>query len=257
MQSIHNDVIIITQRKWKDIASIIYMGYLMKKMCKNNLTKEELAAMIDISAVQTVSDRYVVDEVVKAAKEHKFICAFAMPNLTAYLKNELKGSGVRIGGTIGFPSGADSMNIKVRTAKELAEIGCDELDMVIAVNLLKSGMYDNVLEEIRRVRDIAGNRIFKTILEVNYLTDDEIKKACELAVLGGVDFVKSATGWSGATKVEQIRIMKSVVGNDAKVKAAGGIGTLETIYEMMDAGCERFGISCRSAEKIMKEFENK
>ena len=219
------------------------------------MNKKQLCEMIDISAVRTVSGKQEVDEVAVMAKEHGFICAFAMPNLTAYLRDQLAGSSVKLGGTMGFPSGAELPEIKIACAKEMVRIGCDELDMVIAVNWLKSGMYDEVLDEIKRLREVAGNRIFKSILEVNYLTDDEIKRACELAVRGGVDFVKTGTGWSGATTVDHIHLMKSVVGNNAKIKAAGGVKDLATIYAMIDAGCERFGISCASMKNILKEIE--
>lgn len=217
------------------------------------MNKQQLCEMIDISAVRTVSGKQEVDEVAKMAKEHGFICAFAMPNLTAYLRDQLIGSGVRLGGTMGFPSGAEMPEMKIACAKELVKIGCDELDMVIAVNWLKSGMYDEVLDEIKRLAEIADGRVFKSIIEVNYLTDDEIKRACELAVRGGVTFVKSGTGWSGTATVDHIRLMKSVVGNDAKIKAAGGVRDLATIRAMVDAGCERFGISCASMKNIMEE----
>ena len=221
------------------------------------MTKQKLCEMIDISAVRAISGKQEVDDVAKMAKEHGFICAFAMPNLTAYLRDQLAGSSVKLGGTMGFPSGAELPEIKVACAKELVRIGCDELDMVIAINWLKSGMYDQVLDEIKRLREIADDRIFKSIIEVNYLTDDEIKRACELAVRGGVDFVKTGTGWSGTTTVEHIRLMKSVVGDDAKIKAAGGVKDLATIRAMVNVGCERFGISCASMKNILKEIETR
>ena len=217
--------------------------------------KKNLCEMVDISAVRTISGKAEVDEVAKMAKEHQFICAFAMPNLTAYLRDQLIGSGVRLGGTMGFPSGAEMPEMKIACAKELVKIGCDELDMVIAVNWLKSGMYDEVLDEIKQLAEIADGRVFKSIIEVKYLTEDEIKRACELAVRGGVTFVKSGTGWSGTTTVDHIRLMKSVVGNDAKIKAAGGVRDLATIRAMVDAGCERFGISCASMKNIMEEVK--
>ena len=219
------------------------------------MTRQELFNMIDISAVRTVSGKQEVDEVAKMAKDYGFICAFAMPNLTEYLRDQLAGSSVKLGGTMGFPSGAELPEMKIACAKEMVRIGCDELDMVMAINWLKSGMYDQVVDEIKRLREVAGDRVFKSIIEVNYLTDDEIRRACELAVRGGVDFVKTGTGWSGATTVDHIRLMKSVVGNDAKIKAAGGIKDINTIYEMIDEGCERFGISCTSMKNILNELD--
>ena len=218
------------------------------------VNSSNIAPLLDVSAVKCQT---VMDEVIAAAdvaKKYSCKCAFAMPNFTPQMRELLKGSGVSLGGAVGFPSGADTTAAKVFIAKELAAMGCDELDMVIAVGALKSGMYDYVLDDIKAIREVAEGRIFKCIIEVSYLTDDEIKRATELVLRGGADFVKSGTGWSGATSVEHIKIMKSIVGNDAKVKAAGGVRDIFTIDEMVGAGCERFGIGAANIEAIFKQL---
>src|SRR5699024_1086454 len=96
----------------------------------------------------------------------------------------------------------------------------------------------------------------KSILEVAYLTDDEIRKASEAAVRAGVSYVKTGTGWAGKpTTVDTIRLIKSTIGDAAKIKAAGGVRTLDTMLEMIQAGCDRFGIGLRSIMAIMKEVD--
>ena len=102
--------------------------------------------------------------------------------------------------------------------------------------------------------EAANGLPVKSILEVAYLTDDEIRRGAELAVEAGVTYVKTGTGWAGRpTTVEHIRLIKSVVGDNALVKAAGGVRSLDTLLDMVDAGCSRFGIGLRSVVNIMGE----
>ena len=110
------------------------------------------------------------------------------------------------------------------------------------------------MDDIKAIREIAEERTLKAIIEVSLLTDDEVLRASELAVKGGVDFVKSGTGWQGATTVEHIKLMKKAVGNDARIKAAGGVRDLATIDAMIGAGCTRFGVGIASVVKIMDEY---
>lgn len=216
-----------------------------------------IARVVDISGVRTDVSRQEIDRIVAACREYHFVCAFAMPCFTPYLKSALADvPDVMVGGVIGFPSGADSTAIKVATAREHLRTGCDELDMVINVGALKSGMYQTVEEDIRAVMDTAQGKPVKSILEVAYLTDDEIRRGAELAVKAGVTYVKTGTGWANKpTTVDTIRLLKSVVGDSALIKAAGGIRTLDTVLAMMDAGCSRFGIGLRSILAIMDEAD--
>lgn len=213
-----------------------------------------LPRYIDISAVRTDCTHQEVMEVARIAKKYNFICAFAMPCFTKMLGEELKGSRVMLGGTAGFPSGADCTEEKVSCAKRMLGFGCNEIDMVINVGALKSGDYDYVRNDIRSVVEAVYPTPVKSILEIAYLTDDQITKACKLAVDAGVTFVKSGTGWAGKpTTVETVKIMKAAVGDRAKVKAAGGIRSLSVLEEMMDEGCVRFGIGIKSVLNILKE----
>lgn len=215
---------------------------------------ENLSSLIDISAVICDSTIEEIDKMVLLNKKYNFICAFALPCFTSYLKEKLKGSKTLLGGTVGFPSGSDLTATKVDTAKKLINIGCDEIDMVINVGALKSKEYDLVYNDIKAVVDNAGDIAVKSIIEIAYLSDDEIRKASELAVKAGVTFVKTGTGWANKpTTPETIRIIKETIGNSAKIKAAGGVRDLDTLYAMIDEGCSRFGIGLNSAVKIMEE----
>lgn len=215
----------------------------------------QIPRMIDISGVKTNVSIQELDSIACTAKRFRCICAFAMPAFTPYLISKLQDEeDIMVGGVVGFPSGADTTNIKVAAAKELVQVGVNELDMVINVGALISGKYDMVYDDIRAVIDAGGGVPVKSILEVSYLTDDEIKRASEIAVKAGAAYLKTGTGWGPkATTVETIKLIRSTIGNAAKIKAAGGIRDLDTLLAMKRAGCSRFGIGVRSIEAIMRE----
>lgn len=218
------------------------------------LSYKEIPKLIDISAVRTNVTYDEIEEVARIAKKYHFVCAFTMPCFTAKLAELLKGSDVALGGAAGFPSGADCTEEKVSCALREKELGCDEIDMVINVGALLSGDYDLVKSDIKAVVDAVYPIPVKSILEIAYLTDEQIVKACELAMEAGVSFVKSGTGWAKKpTTLETVEIMKGAVGENIKVKAAGGVRSLATLEEMVDVGCSRFGISLKSALQILKE----
>ncbi len=216
----------------------------------------QIAKMIDISSVRTDVAIDEIDEIVEACKKHKFICAFAMPCFTHILVEKLRDvKDVMVGGVVGFPSGADTTSIKIATAKEMMSVGVSELDMVINVGALKSGKYDIVRDDIKAIVETANGMPVKSILEVAYLTDDEIARASLIAVEAGVTYVKTGTGWaSKPTTVDTIKLIKKTIGDSALIKAAGGVRDLDTLLKMTDAGCNRFGIGLKSALKIIDEI---
>ncbi len=222
----------------------------------NTYTPYEIARMIDISAVRADSTLDEVRKVADAAKKYSFICAFALPCFTGELVQLLRDrNDIMVGGVSGFPSGADTTEIKVATAKQMLSLGVNEVDMVINIGALKSGRYDLARDDIKAVVDACGVPV-KSILEIAYLTDDEIRIASRLAVEAGVAFVKTGTGWANKpTTVETIKLIKSEIGNSARIKAAGGIRELSTLLEMVQEGCSRFGIGLNSAIKIIEQAE--
>ena len=223
-----------------------------------NYTPYEIAQMIDISAVKADSTIEEVRRVAEAAIKYNFICAFALPCFTDELVKLLKDHNeIMVGGVAGFPSGAELTATKVETAKKMLSLGVNEIDMVINIGALKSGKFGLVRDDIKAVVD-ACNVPVKSILEIAYLTDDEIRIGSRLAVEAGVTFVKTGTGWANKpTTVDTIKLIKSEIGDSAKIKAAGGVRELSTLIEMVNEGCSRFGIGLNSAIKIIEQAEEK
>ena len=218
---------------------------------------KQVGRMIDVSLVKTAVTITQLDEMIAAAKEYRFIACFAMPCFTEYVANALKDEeDIMCCGVVGFPSGADLTVGKVKNAQDMLALGCDELDMVINVGALKSGLYDMVYDDIKAVIDTACEVPVKAIIEQCYLTDDEICKASEIAVEAGVTFVKTGTGWGPKpTTVDTIKLIKKTIGDSAFIKAAGGVRDLDTLIAMYNEGCTRFGIGTAPAVNIMKEAE--
>ncbi len=219
------------------------------------LTPKQLARMMDLSAVRTDVELDEIRQLAETCQRHGCICAFALPCYTPDLVRLLADSPeVGVGGVVGFPSGAHSTATKVAEARELLEQGVAELDMVMNVGMLRSGRDELVENDIRAVVEAAHPVPVKVILEVHYLTDEQIVRASQLAVRAGAAFVKTATGWAqtGAT-LANVRLIKSAVGNAAQVKAAGGIRDYSTVVQMIQAGVTRFGVGLASAQKILDE----
>lgn len=219
------------------------------------LTVEKLARMVDLSAVRAEVDVAEVRRLAQAARKYRCVCAFVLPSHLPQLKSLLADAPeVGIGGVVGFPSGAHSTAIKVAEAREQLAQGATELDMVINVGMLRSGEDRYVEDDIRAVVDVARRTPVKTILEAHHLTDEEIVRACQIAVRAGAAFVKTATGWAptGAT-LHNVRLMKSAVGDAARVKAAGGVRDLDTVVAMIRLGVSRFGVSLNSGVSILDQ----
>lgn len=214
----------------------------------------ELAALIDISAVQAFHTETDVREVAKIAVDQGFIAAHVLPNFVPLLRSLVPAGGVTlVGGPIGFPSGGHSTRTKAFEGAVLVADGAEELDMMINVGRLKSGDYDYVKADIRAVVDAIAPVPLKVILEVSHLTDDEIRAGAAIVAESGAAFVKTGTGWTpSATTVDRLRLIVETVQGAVQVKASGGIRSLETIAEMIDLGVTRFGINTRVAVDLVQ-----
>lgn len=222
------------------------------------LKKEEVARLVDISAVRSDSSWRDVNLIIESAKVHNFICVFPMPGFIPQTKQSLKDfEHIHIGGVVGFPSGGETTSCKIFQAQELKTSGCHEIDMVMNIGKLKSGMYEDVQQEICQIKEAVTPLPLKVIIEVSLLTDDEIIKSAQLAMAGGADFVKTGTGWFGPTSMHHVNLIKSVIGDKVKLKVAGGVRSLAMLEEMYHAGVNRFGIGYKSALEIMEECVNR
>lgn len=166
---------------------------------------------------------------------------------------EYVGDGVKICTVIGFPNGNMTTVAKVFETDDAIKNGADEIDMVINIGMLRAGDYDYVLREIQNVKAACGNRVLKVIIETCLLTDDEKIKMCEIVTESGADFIKTSTGFStsGAT-FEDVKLFKEHVGANVKIKAAGGIKTLDDAEKFLELGASRLGTS--RIVKLVKEY---
>lgn len=218
----------------------------------------EAARLIDISAVRTHHTLADIKELVEYAKKYHFINVHVLPAWVSTLAGMLKDvEGVYVGAPVGFPSGAHCTSIKLLEAQQLLQDGVEEMDIVMNVGKFKNKEYTYVQEELEKIISIKNEGVLtKVIIEINTLTDDEMLKACEIAIKSGADFVKTGTGWvPGNANIERIRKMKEYCGTDLKVKAAGGIRTQEEFLALCEMGVERMGINTQSALQIVKSFD--
>mgnify|MGYP003466771539 FL=1 len=173
---------------------------------------------------------------------------------TCYVKQakEYMGNKCKVCTVIGFPNGNYTTATKVFETKDALENGADEIDMVINVGMLKAGEYDYVLNEIKAIKEACGDHILKVIIETCLLTDDEKIKMCEIVTASGADFIKTSTGFStaGATFAD-VELFAKHVGPNVKIKAAGGISSMEDAEKFMELGATRLGTS-----RIVKIVKN-
>ena len=213
-----------------------------------------IAEMIDHTILKPEARKSEIEQLCKEAMEYKFAAVCVNPYYVSYCKELLKGSNVKVATVIGFPLGANTKELKAFEALDAVNNGADEIDMVINIGALKDKDYEVVKNDIKLVVDIAkGKAIVKVIIETCLLTDEEKVKACELSMEAGADFVKTSTGFStGGASVEDVKLMKSVVGDKLEVKASGGVRDLDAAEKMIKAGASRLGTS--SGIKIVKEI---
>ncbi|UFT97822.1 deoxyribose-phosphate aldolase [Radiobacillus kanasensis] len=209
------------------------------------MEKNQLAKMIDHTALKPDTNKSDIDKLVSEAKEYQFASVCVNPYWVEYCAKELKDSGVKVCTVIGFPLGATTTETKVFETIQAIKNGATEVDMVINVGAVKNGEWDFVEKDIQSVVSAAnGKALSKVILETALLTDDEKKKACEISKKSGADFVKTSTGFSGGgATVEDIRLMRETVGPDMGVKASGGVRDRKTTDAMIEAGATRIGAS--------------
>ena len=199
---------------------------------------------IDHTILKATASSADLQKLCEEAIEHEFYSVCVNGCYVADAKHLLQGTDVKVAAVVGFPLGAMTTASKVFEAKEAIKNGASEIDMVINVAKLKDGEFDYVENEIRLIKEAIGNNVLKVIIETCYLTDEEKVKACELSLVAKADYVKTSTGFgTGGATYEDVKLMKSVVGDNAKVKASGGVRDKETAQKYVDLGAERLGTS--------------
>lgn len=204
----------------------------------------DLNNFIDHTLLKATASAHDIQKLCEEAQEHMFYAVCVNGCNVALARNYLKDSPVKIAAVVGFPLGAVTTAIKVMEAESCIKNGADEIDMVINIGWIKSGELDRVEQEISEVKLAIGNKVLKVIIETCYLDDPEKEAACRAALKANADFVKTSTGFGpGGATLEDIKLMKKIVGDRLKVKASGGIKDRKTAIELIKAGADRIGTS--------------
>ena len=211
--------------------------------------------MIDSTNVKATATKKEIEQLCNDAVKYGFRCAVVNPYYVKFAAKLLEGSNVKVCSTVGFPLGASLPEIKALEALNAVENGAQELDMVINLGALKSGDYEFVKRDIKAVVDVkhvARDIGVKAIIETANLTREEKIAACKTVKEAGADFVKTSTGLFGkGATIEDVRLMRQIVGEEVGVKAAGGIRAYADAVAMIEAGANRLGTS--TAVAIIRE----
>lgn len=213
----------------------------------------ELNRYMDHTALKADTTYEMIDKLCDEAKKYDFFSVCVNGCHVKRCAENLKGSNTKVCTVVGFPLGAMTTESKVFETENAIKNGATEIDMVINVGALKSGDLDFVYNDIKALVDVTrAKALLKVILETCLLTDEEIVKASELCVKAGAEYVKTSTGFSieGANE-HVVELMKKTVGENAKVKASGGIRDKATALRMIELGAERLGVS--ASVKIISE----
>jgi deoxyribose-phosphate aldolase len=219
-------------------------------------TPRQVAKTIDHALLRPDMTRDEVREGCEVALKYDVASVCCKPADVAFCAEILKGSDVHVGTVVGFPHGNSTTATKVFETKQVVADGATEIDVVINIGWLKSGMFDEVRDEIAAVVAAASGNQVKVILENAYLTKDEIVKACQLCEAAGADYVKTSTGFAPTGAVlEDVKLMRASVSPKVEVKSAGGVKTLDALLAFMEAGVKRSGASGTAA--MLDEFKER
>lgn len=203
-----------------------------------------LASYIDHTLLKPTASKAQIRTLCQEARSYQFASVCVNPIHVPLAADLLKESEVKVCTVIGFPLGATSTLSKVLETRDAVAGGAQEVDMVINVGSLLEGDYATVYSDIKAVRDASAGQILKVILETGYLSKEQIVRGCILTKMAGADFVKTSTGFGpGGATVEDISLMRGVVGSDFGVKASGGVRDYATTMAMIKAGANRIGAS--------------
>lgn len=219
------------------------------------MTKEQLVKLFDHTCLYAYATEAHMKKLCDEARAYNFAMVAVNSVQVKLCKKFLKDTDVHVGAAIGFPLGQTTIASKFFETVDAIQNGADEIDYVINITELKDGNYDYIREEMRQIvaECRKANVISKVIFENCYLTQEEKEILCKIALEVKPDFIKTSTGFgTGGATLDDVKLMKSIVGDAVKVKAAGGVRDLETCMAMVEAGAERIGTS--AAVKITEEF---
>lgn len=209
------------------------------------MNKLEIARMIDHTNLNRDVTNESMMKTIEECKKYHFHTIAVNSYQTKFCADNLKGTDTLISAAIGFPLGQSSIETKLFETKSSIENGATEIDYVINVAEVKNGNFDYFESEMKQMVELCHsyNIPVKAILECDYLTKEELAKLCELSLKYLPDFLKTSTGFESTAKIEDVKLIKSIVEDKIQIKAAGGIRTLEQLLEFYEAGATRFGTS--------------
>ncbi len=215
------------------------------------MNQEKMLSMVDHTLLTQTATWEEIKAICEDGIKYKTASVCIPPSYVKQAHDFSKGK-VKICTVIGFPNGYQTTAVKVFETKDAIENGADEIDMVINIGHLKDKRYHDITEEIKALKKVCGEKVLKVIIETCLLTEEEKIKMCEIVTEAGADFIKTSTGFStsGAT-FEDVALFKKYVGKDVKIKAAGGISSLDDAEKFIELGAERLGTS-----RIIKLIKN-
>ena len=213
----------------------------------------ELAQVIDHTLVRPDATQDDLARACEAAKRYGFACVVVQSSHVTRARELLDGTLVKVCAVVAFPHGATTTTVKIVEAMEAMKNGAGELDVVLNIGMVKSARYDAAEIDIKNVIAMTPGKVHKVIIETGSLTEDEIVRVCGIAMRSGAEFVKTSTGYGprGAT-VEDVRLIRRIVGTACRIKASGGVKDLATLTALIEAGADRIGTS--SGPAIMEEY---
>ena len=207
------------------------------------MTQKEMLTHVDHTLLTQTASWEEIKQILDDAMKYKVASACIPASYVKEASDYVDGK-LAICTVIGFPNGYDTTASKVFMAKDAINNGASEVDMVINIGWLKDKRYDELEAEIREIKEAVGDKLLKVIIETCLLTDEEKIKMCEIVTKAGADYIKTSTGFSkaGAT-FEDIKLFSEHVGKNVRIKAAGGISSLEDAYKFLELGADRLGTS--------------
>ncbi len=207
------------------------------------MNKSDILKRVDHTLLKQTATWEQIRVLCKEGMDHKTASVCIPPFYVKAAKEYVQGK-LKICTVIGFPNGNMTTASKVYETKDAVANGADEIDMVINIGLVKDKKYDDVLKEIVAVREACEGRLLKVIIETCLLSEEEKIEMCKVVTRSGADYIKTSTGFStdGAT-FDDIILMRKYVGTDVKIKAAGGVATVEDAEKFIELGADRLGTS--------------
>lgn len=207
------------------------------------MTAKEMLSKVDHTQLKAFATWEDIVKLCDEAVEYGCASVCVPPTYIKRIK-DVYGDKLNICTVVGFPLGYSVTAAKVAEVKQALEDGCNEIDMVVNISDVKNGLFDKAEQEIRTLKATCGEHILKVIIETCYLTEEEKIAMCKVVTNAGADFIKTSTGFGtdGATR-EDVELFAKHIGPNVKIKAAGGVSTVEDLEMFLEMGCERIGTS--------------